>query len=304
MDLSQLRSFLAVADELHFGRAAQRLEVLPATLGRTIRQLEDRLGAPLFVRTTRSVALTADGAALRDGARSLLAAADELERSFRQRRRANPRPLRLGTIDTASAGLVPALLHDLRRKEPGFAVQVIEDKTVRLLPRLLSGRLDLAFVRPPEGIDKSIEVMPLFHERACVAVPAGHPLATRRRLTVRALADLPLIVPDRGSRPHSHDLTTKLFANAGLRPTIAQVADEKQTIVNLVAAGLGLAIVPRWAARLGRGDIRFVPLSTGPADRLGILPLAAAWPRGTRDPVRDEILSLLRLRLSHYAADA
>lgn len=146
--------------------------------------------------------------------------------------------------------------------------------------------------------------MPLFHERACLAVPAGHPLAARRRLAIKALVDCPLIVPDRRSRPHSHDLTAKLFSHAGLRPRIVQVADEKQTIVNLVAAGIGLAIVPRWAARLAGGDIRFVPLSTGPADRLGILPLAAAWLRGTRDPVRDEILALLRSRLSHYAADA
>ena len=144
--------------------------------------------------------------------------------------------LRVGAIDTAAAGLVPVLLHDFRRHCPQATVQLVEDKTIRLLPRLLSGRLDLAFVRPPENVDKRIEFLMLFHETPVVAVPSRHKLASRSRLSIETLADQPLIVPDRSSRPHSHDLTIKLFGQAGLRPNISQVAEEKQTIVNLVAA--------------------------------------------------------------------
>ena len=95
-------------------------------------------------------------------------------------------------------------------------MQLVEDKTVRLLPRLLSGRLDLAFVRPPERPDKRLEFLFLLHETAVVAVADRHPLASRKRVTIADLENEPLIVPERRSRPHSHDLTMKLFAEAGL----------------------------------------------------------------------------------------
>ena len=114
----------------------------------------------------------------------------------------------------------------------------------------VTGRLDLAFVRPSETPDKRLEFMFLFHETAVVAVPDHHPLAAKKRVTIADLANQPLIVPERRSRPHSHDLTMKLFAEAGLEAHIAQIADEKQTIVNLVSAKLGVAIVPKWTSRM------------------------------------------------------
>jgi DNA-binding transcriptional LysR family regulator len=304
MELHQLRCFVAVAEELHFGRAARRLEMLPSALGRHIRLLENSLGTQLLLRTTRNVALSQDGIAFFDDARALLARADELGRQFRERGRRRSRILRVGSIDTAAAGLVPELLHDFRKQHPDVTVQLVEDKTVRLLPRLLSGRLDLAFVRPPDTVDKRVELLMLFHETPVVAVPARHKLARRSRLFVETLVDEPLIVPDRSSRPHSHDLTIKLFEQAGLRPTISQVAEEKQTIVNLVAAKVGLAIVPRWASRLAVAGVRFVPLVVKQAEALQILPLAAAWLEGSRDPLREEMLAVLRLRLTRYAAKA
>jgi len=221
----------------------------------------------------------------------LLAKADALSKPFRERARRQATTLKLGAIDTAAAGLVPMLLHDFRECRPDVAVQLLEDKTIRLLPRLLSGRLDLALVRPPEHLDRRLEFLKLFHETAVVAVPACHKLAGRKRLSIRLLSDQPLIVPDRRSRPHSHDLTIKLFSKAGLRPQISQVAEEKQTIVNLVAANLGLAIVPRWASRLVVPGVRYIPVDLESAGKLSILPLAAARMRGSRDPVRDDMLA-------------
>jgi DNA-binding transcriptional LysR family regulator len=304
MDLHQLRCFVTVAEELHFGRAARRLDMLPSGLGRHIRLLEEDLSVRLLSRTTRSVALTEDGAGLLPEARALLDRADALAVLFRERGRKIMATLRLGAIDTAAAGLVPLLLHDLRDERPDLKVQLLEDKTIRLLPRLLSGRLDLALVRPPERPDKRLEFLPLLHESAVVALPSRHKLATRKVLSVSALEDQPLIVPDRRARPHSHDLTFRLFDEAGLRPKIAQAAEEKQTIVNLVAADIGLAIVPRWASRLGVAGVRYVRLKTRAPDALGILPLAAAWVRGTRDPTRDAVLATLKRRLPTYAAQA
>src|SRR5437870_5465179 len=266
MDLHHLRCFVAAAEELHFGRAAQRLEMLPSALGRFIRLLEEDLGTRLMTRTTRSVTLTDDGVALVKEARALLAQADALAAKFRTRGRKQASAVRVGAIDSAAAGLLPMLLHDFRERRPDVTDQLVEDKTIRLLPRLLSGRLDLAFMRPPESPDKRLEIMFLFHETAMVAVSDHHPLASKKRVTIADLADQPLIVPERRSRPHSHDLTMKLFERAGLRPTISQIAEEKQTIVHLVAAKVGLAIVPRWTARLKVAGVRFVPLVVKQAD--------------------------------------
>lgn len=305
MDLKQLRCFVTVAEELHFGRAAGRLNMLPAALGRHIRLLEDDLRARLLTRTTREVALTETGSALLQEARPLLAKADELSRRFRDQGRRKAATLKVGAIDTASAALMPVLLHDFRALRPDVNVQLQEEKTIKLLPRLLSGRIDVAFVRPPpERTYPRIEFVTLLHESAVVAVPAGHKLAKRKWLVIGALEDQPLIVPDRGSRPHSHDLTVKLFEEAGLRPTIAQVAEEKQTIVNFVAAGLGLAIVPRWTSRLSTPGVRYIPLHAKDNAELNLLPLAAAWVRDTRDPAREELLALLQSKLPDYAARA
>ncbi|MFE0758317.1 LysR family transcriptional regulator [Inquilinus sp. NPDC058860] len=303
MDLHQLRCFVAAAEELHFGRAAQRLAMLPSALGRHIRLLEEDLGTRLLARTTRHVTLTEDGAVLLDEARALLARADDLATRFRARGRSRAATLRLGAIDSAAAGLVPLLLHDFRERRPDVTVRLVEDKTIRLVPRLLSGRLDLALIRPPETPDKALEILFLFHESAVVAVPEAHVLAGRDRLAVADLAGEPLIVPERRSRPHSHDLTVKLFAEAGLQPHIAQVADEKQTIVNLVAAGLGVAVVPRWTERMATRGVRYIPLE-GTGGTMDRLPLAAAWLRGARDAVRDDMIALLRSGLGRYSGQA
>jgi DNA-binding transcriptional LysR family regulator len=280
MDLHQLRCFVTAAEELHFGRAAQRLEMLPSALGRHMRLLEEDLGTRLMTRTTRSVTLTDDGAILVKEGRALLEQADALAAKFRTRGRKQAATVRVGAIDSAAAGLLPMLLRDFRERRPDVTVQLVEDKTIRLLPRLLSGRLDLAFVRPPESPDKRLEFMFLFHETAVVAVSDHHPLASRKCVTVADLVDQPLIVPERRSRPHSHDLTITLFAEAGLQARIAQIADEKQTIVNLVAAKLGVAIVPKWTSRMAARGVRYIRLA---ASDMKKLPVAAAWTRGARD---------------------
>ena len=301
MDLHQLRCFVTAAEELHFGRAAQRLEMLPSALGRHMRLLEEDLGTRLMTRTTRSVTLTDDGANLVKEGRALLEQADALVAKFRTRGRKQAATVRVGAIDSAAAGLLPMLLRDFRERRPDVTVQLVEDKTIRLLPRLLSGRLDLAFVRPPESPDKRLEFMFLFHETAVVAVSDHHPLASRKCVTVADLVDQPLIVPERRSRPHSHDLTITLFAEAGLQARIAQIADEKQTIVNLVAAKLGVAIVPKWTSRMAARGVRYIRLA---ASDMKKLPVAAAWTRGARDPIRDEMLALLQSNLPGYALKA
>ena len=134
-----------------------------------------------------------------------------------------------------------------------------------------------------------------------VAFPERHAFARRSRVAINDLANQPLIVAERRSRPHSHDLTIKLFAVARLQPHIAQFAEEKQTIVNLVAENLGVAIVPRWTSRISSRGVCYVPLEASGEYRL---PLAAAWTRGSHDSTRDEMLKMLQARLASYALDA
>lgn len=304
-DLPQLRCFVAAAETLHFGRAAQALQMMPSALGRHIRLLEDALGCRLFARTTRAISLTEDGALLLRQARRLLDDADAITGRFRQRQSARTsRLFRIGAIDSAAAGLMPQFLKELGQLEPELKVRLFEDKTVRLMPRLLSGALDLALLRPPINADRRLEILPLFHETAVVAVSNRHPFARRASLSIADLAGQRLILPDRRSRPHSHDLAMHLFDDAGLVPNVAHIADERQTIVNLVAQRLGVAIVTRWASRMGVRGVAYVPLRTRPKSGLGRLPLAAAWALGTSDPLREQVLGLLTRRQAAYAKGA
>ncbi|TCN29589.1 DNA-binding transcriptional LysR family regulator [Sinorhizobium americanum] len=297
-----MRCFVAVAEELHFGRAAQKLGLLPASLGRHVRLLEESLGSQLLSRTTRSVALTEDGVALLEAARPILARLDGLAERFRASKRRRTQIFRIGAIDSAAAGLLPMLLQDFRDVLPDVTTQLFEDKSIRLIPKLLAGGLDLAFIRPRAGMSRNLVVEQLLYETAVVAVPATHRLAERGNVSVSDLKEQPLIVPDRRSRPHSYDLTLMLFAEAGLHPRISQVADEKQTIVSMVAAGIGLSIVPRWTSTLAAKGVRFLPLQGEVGQPMQKLPLAVAWMKAVRDPSRDAMLNLLRRNLAKYAA--
>lgn len=301
MDLNQLRCFVAAAEELHFGRAAQGIGMMPAALGRHIRLLEQDLGVRLMIRTTRQVSLTNDGALLLEEGRKLIAQTDALAMLLRSRTRENAKNLRVGAIDSAAAGLLPLLLQEFRLLHPQANVQIIEDKTFRLLPRLLSGNLDLVIVRPPDRRDSNIEFRHLLFETAVVALPTHHPLAHRGTLAIQDLAGQPMIVPERRSRPYSHDLTIKLFAEAGLLATIGQIADEKQTIIHLVATGFGAAIVPRWTSRLALPGVVYLPLSSLSHAGANRLPLSVAFLRNSRALLRDALVDQLIAGKERYA---
>lgn len=304
MNLQQLRCFVLAAEELHFGRAARQADMLPSALGRFIRQLEEDLGVRLFHRTTRSMILTEDGAQLLADARRLLADADAIRARFQEGARETNASIRVGAIDSAALGLIPPLLHDFRQIRPDVEVELIEEKTIRLLPKLMSGRVDVAFLRPPIYAQTNLNFCHLLYETPIVAVPSNHPLARCEKITMNDIVDEPLIVPDRRSRPHSHDVTMKLFEKLGRAPSIAQIATEKQTIVHVVSTGLGLALVPRWISSMSLAGVTYIPLALKEEDTTGRLPLAAAWMAGSRDPTRDSLMKLVSDNIGRYAARA
>ena len=290
MDINQLRCFVAVGKELHFGRAAQRLEMMPASLSRFIRILEEDLGVRLLNRSTRNVSLTAEGAIFFDEASKLIDQFDALGQRFKVGLKDERRTLRIGAIDSAARGLVPALLNLFIPLHPTSDIHIIEDKTINLIPKLKSGWLDMIFIRAPQAIDASLAIRFITRESCVLAVPSNHPLAGRSQVAVGDFQHEAMIIPDRRTRPHSHELTMSLFKLAGLTPHIAQFAEEKQTILSLVSAGLGLAVVPASYRTMNRDSVSYSALEV--PEQIKGLPLSIAWQKGNEDDYLREMLRL------------
>ena len=301
MDLKLLRCFTVVADELHFGRAARRLNILPSSLSRNIGLLEKELGLKLLSRTTREVKLTRSGQLLLREARPLLAQVEEIESRVRDSASREERVFRIGAMDSAATGLIPQLVHDFRELEPDLELSLLEDKSAKLLPRLLSGALDIAIVRPPISPQPAIHFDHLLEEPTVVALPGGHPLTRHEHLRITDLEDVPLILPSPRTRPHSYNLTMQLFLGASLQPRIEQQAEEKQTIINMVGAEIGAAIVPYWYSRNAVQGVVYRPLVDDTGGSIRELPLAAAWVKGSHDHYRDELMKLLKSNLERYS---
>ncbi|QCP60779.1 LysR family transcriptional regulator [Pantoea sp. SO10] len=295
MDINQLRCFVAVGKELHFGRAAQKMEMMPASLSRFIRLLEEDLGVRLLNRSTRNVSLTAEGALFFDDASKLIDQFDALAKRFKVGLKDERRTLRIGAIDSAARGLVPALLNLFFPLHPHSDIHIIEDKTINLIPKLKSGWLDMIFIREPQSIDASLAVRFITRESCVLAVPIQHVLADRERVAVADFQHEAMIIPDRRTRPHSHDLTMSLFKLAGFTPHIAQFAEEKQTILSLVAAGLGLAVVPASYRTMNSDSVSYIALDL--PEQIKGLPLSIAWQKGNEDSF---LLDMLRLLREHH----
>ncbi|MEH3413617.1 LysR family transcriptional regulator [Phytobacter diazotrophicus] len=302
MELHQLRCFIAVADELHFGHAAQKLDMLPSALGRYIKLLEENLGTRLLTRSTRNVSLTAHGALFLPEARELVTRADDVQKRFQTLARQNAGTLRVGAIDSAAISLIPHVLHHFREKWPGVEIHFLEDKSSRLLPKLKTGRLDLIFIRPMGAMDSEFQSQFLFYEDVVLAISQNHPLAQKKEINVEDLRDISLIVPEKRVRPHSYDLTLSLFEHAGFKPQLIQIADEKQTIINMVAAELGAAIMPKWVMRMAALNIKFIPIGRGYENIRNKLPMSAVWVKGARDETRDNMMQIVMDELKTIAS--
>ncbi|HCH02169.1 MAG TPA: LysR family transcriptional regulator [Vibrio sp.] len=292
MKLTQLRCFIEVGKTLHFGSAAQNLSMMPAALGRHIKLLEDGIGARLLERSTRSVSLTPIGREFFDEAKLLLKQADSLELKYRQLARVRAQQIKIGVIDSVAIGMMPTILSTYKKSGGSASIQILEDKTKRLLPRLVSGRLDLVFIRPPTAIDPLLEVKFLSYEPVMVAININNPLSNLKTISINDLVEQPMIVPDQRSRPHSYKLTIKLFSHHGYKANVVQVANEKQTIISLVAEDIGIALIPKSAVQYSSNQVKYIPLSGVSSEDLQVLPLAAAWLKGTEDSIREDVLSI------------
>lgn len=253
IELRVWRQFLALAETLHFGRAAQRLHMTQPPLTQAIQQLERRLGVALFERTRRSVALTPAGAALVEPARQLLQQAAALSGRARDAARGELGRIRLGFVSTVGFGPLPGWLREFREAHPGIAVDLREATSDVQAEAFVQGELDAGFVLHSPGMASlpALERLSLGIEPMVLALPESAP----RRLAAAWLLREPLVIFPRAIAPSLFDAVLAFYHRHGVTPRIAQEAIQMQTIVNLVSAGLGVALVPRAMMRLQRPGI-------------------------------------------------
>ncbi|RZA35098.1 MAG: LysR family transcriptional regulator [Lysobacteraceae bacterium] len=292
LELRQLRHFVTVAEELHFGRAAERLHMTQPPLSQSIAGLEDMLGAALFLRNRRQVTLTAAGAALLPEARRLLDDAGALPDLVRRVAEGRAGRLALAFVSTADYSVLPAILQRYRAAFPEVGLVLREATSDIQAEELLDGRIDAGFVIPPlpGQAGATLDYMKVLEEPLILCAPAGlDALAGRGPVRLRDLPPLPLVIFPRAAAPALHDAILSCFRAAGITPVIGQEALQMQTIVSLVSGGMGLALVPQSVSNLMRAGVEYRAL----ADPTPLTELGVAWRRDDPSPVLRGFLDLI-----------
>ena len=290
MELRHLRYFRTVAEELHFGRAAERLHIAQPPLSQQIRQLERELAVTLFVRSTRKVELTPAGQAYLKRVVAILEAVDEAGAQAQRIAEGVEGHLAIGCVGSATYSLLPRLVRALREELPGVDVSVRGEMLAPTqITALLTGEIDLALLRPP--IEQSgVLVETVRRDRLLAALPEGHPLAMRDELRVNDLRDEEFVAHAGHGRSVMNSVLTAMCADAGFVPRVRHEVEETSTLVTLVSAGLGVAIVPEPTAALDIAGVCYRPLAP---DTLGV-DLAAARAEKANSPLLENVLAVLR----------
>jgi DNA-binding transcriptional LysR family regulator len=293
LELRQLRYFVTVAEELHFGKAALRLHMTQPPLSQTIQALEQLLGAALFERSRRGVALTPAGLALLPEARRMLARAQELPQLVQRAAAGEVGRLTLAFVSSADYSVLPPFLRAYRAAYPQVQIALQEATSDLQLEDLLHGRIDAGLLIPPlpERAREELDYLPVLKEPLVLAAPAGlAALHGKRKVALAALPALPLIIFPRAISPALYDAALGVFHAAGITPVIGQEAIQMQTIVSLVSAGMGLALVPQSVSNLKRPGVEYRAL----LDPTPLVETGLAWRRDNPSPVLQGFLELLR----------
>lgn len=296
-DLRHLRCFIAVAEEGHFGRAAERLAMTQPPLSVAVRQLEEAVGARLIDRTSRGLKLTDAGAALLPQAKALVAAAADAALNAREVGRGQRGRLRIGVVGSLLYAGLPKWLKRFQDRHPGIDVALVELNSQEQLDALQRGELDAGFVLarriPPELQAATVHESPFV---ACL--PQGHAAARARRISLATLRDEPFVLFSRQVSPDYHARILDACAEAGFEPKVRHELRHWLSVVALVSQGMGVAIVPQPLARSGMAGVVFKPL----VGTRAISTLQCVWPEGRR---RSQAVSeLLRVVLDAAAPGA
>ncbi|ACO80568.1 Transcriptinal regulator, LysR family [Azotobacter vinelandii CA] len=270
IELRQLRYFMALAEHLHFGKAAESLHITQPPLSRQISALEADLGVVLFSRHSRSVELTAAGRDFQQHAKTALAELDLAIRSTRASARGERGELRVSFTMVAAWILLPELLKAYSDAYPDVSLALNEVLPRDLGPALERGEADIALTFPSSG-SKSLCYRALRREPLCAVLPASHPLAAATEFSIAALADEPFITFPRQTAPALHEAVMSCCRRAGFEPKIRLETHLQQTIVNLVAEGLGVSVVPGSMRKMRMPGVAFKAIDRSPPVEYGVI---------------------------------
>lgn len=294
MELRHLRYFVAVAEELHFNRAAVRLGVAQPALSRQIQDLEREVGARLLERTKRHVELTPAGRAFLERARRAVEQAEMAVHAARRVASGQSGSLAVGFVGSATYGRLPGILRGFRRRFGDVELLLSEMGSTAQQRAVAEGRLDLGFIRIPRdrpGRDEALAELVVQREALVIALPKNHPLAGREAVALGEMKGEGFILFPREARPSYADLVLDACAKAGFSPTIAQQTQEVQTAVSLVAAGLGVTLVPESVRSLRRENVVYKAIAEPGAP---VSELSAVYRRGDQSAVLGAFLNVMK----------
>lgn len=290
MELRHLRYFVVVAEELHFGRAARRLNMTQPPLSMQIRDLERELGCTLLRRSSRKVELTEAGAAFLEEARGALAHVDRAVTAARSVESGTTGRLSVGFVGMAMDAFLHKVIRVFGKEHPRVSLTLSEMSTNAQLEALRTGRLHLGFPRLYQHDLRDFAWEIVLREPYMLAVPRRHRLARRKRIPLRALEGVNLILSPRPVQPRIYDAITDSCRRAGFEPLVTHEAVSKRTSMALVAAGMGVSVVTTSASHISYAGVAYRPLD---AD-WPTVEIAAVWPPGERRPALDSFLDVLR----------
>ena len=266
MDIRQLECFVAVAEELHFRKAGERLGLSQSALSERISAFEHELGARLFFRTTRQVSLTQAGAEFIQDAQKILSDIEKSVANVRHTAESDLRHIRVSGVDEAISMLLPRVLLAFRKIDPNVHVQVLEiSSSEQHSQELIGHRTDVAFVRTPQEDD--FITSELLHRQPVVVVLADtNPLSGSASLSASDIADQPIVGYPKHARPILHEALWSGFRQIGAQPNIVCEIIDKSTLLQFVAHGLGIALAPAWVQNIAPPGVVFVPFE--PCDNL------------------------------------
>jgi DNA-binding transcriptional LysR family regulator len=280
-DLNQLRCFVTVAEELHFGRAAARLNMTQPPLSRQIQVLEHIIDAPLLERTSRSVRLTPAGRSFLPEARRILKLAESASQVARRIALGKTGSLKIGFTAAAAYGYLPELIAACRAKLPEVDFSLKEMVSGDQFEALAAGQIDAGLLRPPiarpELLSRRVLAEPLL-----AAIPKKHPLASLEALSIKDFEGQPFIMYSPYEARYFHDLLVTQFSRAEILPRYVQHLSQIHSILAMVRAGLGLAIVPAAASSLKIADVKLRPLKLRAPHPVELF---LVWPRQHENPL-------------------
>jgi len=295
MELRQVRSFLSIAETLHFGRTAELIHLSQPALSLQIKALEEEVGVRLFERNRRKTTLTAAGLAFRDNA---TAALSQLEQAIRRARlTANGKMglLRIGFISTAGSELAADIVRQFRELYPEVEVSLRNILTAEQIQMLETGALDIGFLRLPIGGHSALDIVTVHREPFVLVIPSSHKLAKRKRVRLREVAGENFVMYERTWAPGFHDLMFGILRDAGIVPNVTQTAGEVPTLISLVHSRMGITIMPLSVPKHSAASVVVCNI----VDQIPMAEIAIAVSKRFRTAVVDNFRSFALETLGH-----